>query len=524
MPSVFSKLKEAEPCPPDIRKGSSHSSFAEVEKAMEKFEIKNSVRYVRNGSKLVKTYNSQHGTDYPECLKYFRAKYTCKHYGPPRTNSKGIRPNQNTFKQYCPASVIFQACPITRKLVVNKVVEKHVHNHETEPDDLPKYPEKRRKNMDPDLIEEVENLIDLNVEPTRLLDYLETFKNISLTAQDIANIKTDSEEFFDELENLLQKDPGPKVIYGAEYIGCDEGEEECDEEDCDDPSTNQRKEKTQLSYVYFHTSEMGETFDRYSDVLVADSTYCTNTYDMPLMVFLCLDAHGNGRVAGYCLRRSESKVNVKNAAKAFCQAHPAAQDNVKTVLVDKDHNEREAIREFFPEAIVHICLFHTLQIFNRRTKGEPDATNGIAYCPTKEGYSELYSKLQSTASQDFMRYYNENWHNCQECWAMFHRDLSINCGQTTTNLAERHRQKIKAILKKKRANMAELLRNLLLLHSSKTSRTAMNTFNGKVKVRYVTNNNDPIVQEISRSTTPFVGDLLKAQYNWAVEQASRLFL
>ncbi|KAK3918468.1 Ribonuclease Y [Frankliniella fusca] len=243
MPSVFSKLKEAEPCPPDIRKGSSYSSFAEEEKAMEKFEIKNSVPYVINGSKLVKTYNSQHGTDYPECLKYFRAKYTCKHYGPPPTNT------------VFPASVIFQACPITRKLVVNKVVEKHVHNHETEPDDLPKYPEKRRKNMDPDLIEEVENLIDLNVEPTRLLDYLETFKNKSLTAQDIANIKlklrktkkngrTDSEEFFDELENLLQKDPGSKVIYGAEYIGCDEGEEECDEEDCDDPSTNQRKEKT----------------------------------------------------------------------------------------------------------------------------------------------------------------------------------------------------------------------------------------------------------------------------------------
>jgi len=104
---------------------------------------------------------------------------------------------------------------------------------------------------------------------------------------------------------------------------------------------------------------------------------------------------------------------------------------------------------------------------------------------------------------------------------MFHRGLSINCGQTTTNMAESHNQKIKAILRKKRAIMAELLRNLLLLHSSKTSRVAMNTFNGKVKVRYVTNNNDPIVQQISRSTTPFIGDLLKAQYNWAMEQASR---
>jgi len=154
---------------------------------------------------------------------------------------------------------------------------------------------------------------------------------------------------------------------------------------------------------------MGVTFNKFSDVLIADSTYCTNKYDMPLLVFLCLDAHGNGRVVGYCLMRSENLTNVKSAVDAFCQAHPSAQDNVGTVLVDKDYNEREAIREFFPEAIIHICLFHTLKIFNKQSRGEPDSTNvkiileGIAYCPTKESYLELYSQLQSTASEDFMK-------------------------------------------------------------------------------------------------------------------------
>ncbi|XP_052130943.1 uncharacterized protein LOC127751432 [Frankliniella occidentalis] len=306
-----------------------------------------------------------------------------------------------------------------------------------------------------------------------------------------------------------------------------EGEEDVDDDLSPDASQEKsHQQKSRLNYVYFHTSEMGKTFEKYSDVLIADSTYCTNKYDMPLMVFLCLDAYGNGRVVGYCLLRDESKENVKNAVDAFCKSHPTAQGNVKTVLVDKDYNEREAIRQYFPNAIIHICLFHTLQIFNRQTKDECDRENlrvileGLAYCSTKECYFELYDKLKCVASKNFFKYFNDNWHNCRECWTMFDRDLSLNCGQTTTNMAESHNQKIKAILKKKRPSMVELLRNLLLLHTSKTSRVSMNTFNGKVKIRYITNNDDPIVQQIANSTTPFVGGLLQTQYNWAMEKAS----
>ncbi|KAE8750035.1 hypothetical protein FOCC_FOCC003159 [Frankliniella occidentalis] len=539
MPGVHSKNADVDPGSPPVKPvklGASYKTFSEVEAAMAEYEVKFNVPYVTNGSKLVGTYNKQKGTDLPNNLKYSRIKYACKHHGQGRPSSKGIRPNQNTFKQGCPAIVIFNVNLETRELEVSTEVTNHVHLHETDPSDFPNYPENRRGNIKKDVLEEVEKLLDLNVETTRLLEYLELFKNKSLTAQDVANIKaklkktrrqgrSESEEFFDELESLLQKDPGSKVIFGADPIAEDSEEE--DNEEADDPNdAKEKRTKAQLNYVYFHTAEMGETFEKFSDVLVADSTYCTNKYDMPLMAFLCLDENGNGRVAGYCLMRDESKANVKNAVSAFCAAHPTAQSKVRTVLVDKDYNEREAIRELFPDAVIHICLFHTLQIFQRQSKTEPDKENvrivleGIAYSESKEAYIELYDKLKSVASALFIKYFDENWNNCHECWALFHRDMSVNCGQTTTNIAESHNQKIKAILKKKRASMVELLRNLLLLHSSKTSRVAMNAFNSKVKIRYITNSDDPVVQKITNLTTPFVGDLLKTQYNWAMEKAS----
>ena len=97
--------------------------------------------------------------------------------------------------------------------------------------------------------------------------------------------------------------------------------------------------------------------------------------------------------------------------------------------------------------------------------------------------------------------------------------MSLNFGQTTSNIVESHNQKIKAILKK-RSNMAVLVRKLLMLHECKNTAIALRNFNSTVKVRYITNNDDPIVREILNETTTFVGGMLRVQYNWAMEKAS----
>lgn len=187
---------------------------------------------------------------------------------------------------------------------------------------------------------------------------------------------TESEQFFDELENLLQSNPGSKVIIDTQSQGQDEEAETQEDE---------------IEYVYFHTSEMGQDFEKLPDVLVADFTYCTNKYDMPLMVFLCLDSNGNGRAAGYCLLRDEQKSTVRKAVTAFSDAHPCAPESVRTVIVDKDYNERSVIAEVFPDAVIHICLSHTLQIFKRNTVSEPnrdevrDLLEKMAYSNSQEG-------------------------------------------------------------------------------------------------------------------------------------------
>ena len=48
--------------------------------------------------------------------------------------------------------------------------------------------------------------------------------------------------------------------------------------------------------VYIQDAEMKSTFDRFPEVILADSTYKTNNLNMALYALLAVDGHGESQV------------------------------------------------------------------------------------------------------------------------------------------------------------------------------------------------------------------------------------
>lgn len=58
----------------------------------------------------------------------------------------------------CPALIIINVNKVSRQIEVPKVQDKHVHKEEIEPEDIKKYPEFRRKDLDPKLLDKKQKI------------------------------------------------------------------------------------------------------------------------------------------------------------------------------------------------------------------------------------------------------------------------------------------------------------------------------------------------------------------------------
>ncbi|KAK3919760.1 Zinc finger SWIM domain-containing protein 3 [Frankliniella fusca] len=124
--------------------GAKFRTYKEIEPLLVEHAKKQHVLYGIYCSQLVESYNAKFNKCLPKDLKYQSFTYACNHYGNPRKNSKGMRPNQRYFplKKRCKAHVRVSTDETTIRLEVSKIIT--IHNHELDPVLAPCYPENRR--------------------------------------------------------------------------------------------------------------------------------------------------------------------------------------------------------------------------------------------------------------------------------------------------------------------------------------------------------------------------------------------
>lgn len=125
----------------ELRIGARYPSFKALEAAIEKFSQETNSVYTVYNSRLIDKENLRRPTDkqLPACLKYKHIKFACKHYGIRKSKSRGLRPNQSTFKIGCPSFIYVTAH--SKDLVVEKMEVEHTHS--CDPELVAMYPERR---------------------------------------------------------------------------------------------------------------------------------------------------------------------------------------------------------------------------------------------------------------------------------------------------------------------------------------------------------------------------------------------
>ena len=116
--------------------------------------------------------------------------------------------------------------------------------------------------------------------------------------------------------------------------------------------------------VYLQTAQMKDHFRKYPEILFMDTTYNVNIEGHPLFAALAEDGGGRGKPVAYCYIRSEIKENFHKVLEKDCEHNNVT--GVRIVMVDKDLNEMNAIKEHIPNATILLCKFHVMKYFKKK--------------------------------------------------------------------------------------------------------------------------------------------------------------
>ena len=212
---------------------------------------------------------------------------------------------------------------------------------------------------------------------------------------------------------------------------------------------------------------MKETFAAYLEELMVDATFKLNelrmplTYKlnelrMPLYLMIVVDSNGQSEIVGVFITALETEEAISKMVQAFKDQNPA-WPSTKVVMSDKDFVERAVFQKEFPNASLHICLFHTLRSLKREVTcdklglrpGERDHAleilTKLAYSSSAEEYIQHYQALQDSGLQSVINYYDTNWHPICHRWVECFKGANFCVGEKTNNRIESINAKVKSV-------------------------------------------------------------------------------
>jgi len=157
-------------------------------------------------------------------------------------------------------------------------------------------------------------------------------------------------------------------------------------------------------------------------------------------------------------------------------------------MADKDMAERNVLAEKIPNAVLLICLFHTLRTFCHEITTDKMGINAaqrvtvleifskLAYAKDEEDYSRYYQQLTETKLKRVIEYFDNNWHEIREQWVEGFKRESCNYLNSTNNRLESINQKIKSVVTRHTSLLTffeDLMKCLNSLSQERDHRAAM---------------------------------------------------
>ena len=214
-----------------------------------------------------------------------------------------------------------------------------------------------------------------------------------------------------------------------------------------------------LTGIFFQDAEMRSNFHSFPEVVLVDATYKLTNLCMPVYLMLCIDGNGQSEIVACCVTSLETEDGMTAMADSF-KKHNARWEKVAMVMTDKDMTERTVFGRAFPNATMHLCLFHVLRSFRRQitcekfgiTSGERDLVldmmSRLTYARSLAKYTAVYDELMECGLETVIRYFNTNWHSSKDEWVEGLKGQVFSLGETTNNRLESTNAKVKSVCTK----------------------------------------------------------------------------
>ena len=126
---------------------------------------------------------------------------------------------------------------------------------------------------------------------------------------------------------------------------------------------NISKEDRSLCKLLFLTPKMLRNYSKFHDILLIDTTYNTNYYSIPLVVFSGIDNNFRNVVFGFGLINNESKETYQWVLSSFFKL---VQDKCSIIISDGDHALCAAIKDELNGIPHRLCAWHLARNLRRK--------------------------------------------------------------------------------------------------------------------------------------------------------------
>lgn len=208
-----------------------------------------------------------------------------------------------------------------------------------------------------------------------------------------------------------------------------------------------------LCKLLFVTPKMLQDYTKYSDILLVDTTYNTNYYSIPLVVFCGVDNNYRNVMFGLCLINDETSLTYRWILRNFLEL---TQIKPKLIISDNDLALSSAIAEEYNDVPHRLCSWHLARSLRRNfgfIKSQyQDIKERIFQLPylwdqeTFDKYIEDITKFLSDNKYSKSIDYLTKVLSYKEKWARSYHPLLFDGGITTTSRVESLNAAIKRYL------------------------------------------------------------------------------
>ncbi|CAB4435386.1 unnamed protein product [Rhizophagus irregularis] len=152
-----------------------------------------------------------------------------------------------------------------------------------------------------------------------------------------------------------------------------------------------------LSHIFWMNPKQINLWMKFSDVVVCDTTFSTNRYNMSLMLFIGIDKQNRSQLLGQALTRDEREKSFNWIMS--CMKKATSNTIPRIIFTDVDATLHNAIKVQFSDSQLASCIFHIKQNLkkNVRPKLQSDYANFIVEFDKIYDYTAVLNNLEESS-------------------------------------------------------------------------------------------------------------------------------